>query len=138
MLSFVIIGSILLIWGLIMIFFPRFVIKLNEDSSRVLFTDAKFFSAPKLSGTIYSAIGVVFVLIGLLLIPELKPVLLIIGVICILIGLIFLINPRLLIKFSEVGNKLIFEQKNILNYPRILGIILSILSVYMIYLGFTL
>ena len=138
MLSFVIIGSILLIWGLIMIIFPKFVIKLNEDSSRVLYTDAHFFSTPRLSGTIYCAIGVIFILIGLLLIPELKPILLIIGAISILIGLIFLINPRLLIKFNEVGNQIIFEEKIILNYPRILGIILSAVSAYIVYLGFTL
>ena len=51
------------------------------------------------------------------------------GFISIVIGLIFIINPKLLIKASEAGNKIIFSDEHIIHYPRFLGFVLFIISV---------
>lgn len=54
---------------------------------------------------------------------------LLIGFISIVIGLIFIINPKLLIKASEVGNKIIFSDECLIHYPRFLGFVLFIISI---------
>jgi len=138
MIIFVIIGTILLIFGLIMVLFPVFVIKLNEDANRILFTDAKFFSAPRLSGILYFGVGIIFVVVNLFYDFQYNYLFGIIGAISVVIGIIFFAKPRLLIKFNEVGSRIVFSERKILNFPRVLGIVLSVLSLYMIYLGFTL
>ncbi|MCK4965748.1 hypothetical protein KAS50_01890 [bacterium] len=51
------------------------------------------------------------------------------GFISIVIGLIFIINPKLLIQASEVGNKIIFSDEHLIHYPRFLGFVLLIISV---------
>ena len=51
------------------------------------------------------------------------------GFISIVIGLIFIINPKLLIKASEVGNKIIFSDEHLIHYPRFLGFVLFIISI---------
>lgn len=51
------------------------------------------------------------------------------GFISIVIGLIFIINPKFLIKASEVGNKIIFSDENLIHYPRFLGVVLFIVNI---------
>ena len=138
MLELIIAGCLFLIFGLVMIFFPAFIIKLNEDSNKVLFTDSRFFSSPKISGFIFLFIGILFILTNLLESFEFELIFTIFGGITSLIGLVFIYNPRLLIKFNETGNRIIFEERHILNYPRLLGVAVSLISIYMIYLGITL
>lgn len=57
------------------------------------------------------------------------------GVVSIIIGFIFIINPKLLIKASEVSNKVIFSEEHLIHYPRFLGFILFIVSIVLMYIS---
>ena len=60
---------------------------------------------------------------------------LIIGMLSIFIGIIFFVKPEILIKFSEIGNKIIITDEQILCYPRCLGIVLLAISIYILYIS---
>ncbi|MFC1726328.1 hypothetical protein ACFL4T_11930 [candidate division KSB1 bacterium] len=138
MVELIIAGCVFLMIGLVLIIWPAFIIKLNEDTNKVLFTDSTFFSSPKISGFIFLIIGILFTLTNFIESFEYELAFMMLGVITALIGLVFIIKPRLLIKFNETGNRIVFEERHILNYPRLLGAVVSLISTYMIYLGITL
>jgi len=62
-------------------------------------------------------------------------VFIILGVLSIIVGLIFMINPRLIIKLNEFGNKVIFVDDAVLLYPRVFGTIMLFVSLYLLYIG---
>ncbi|MFC1556187.1 hypothetical protein ACFL67_03805 [candidate division KSB1 bacterium] len=59
----------------------------------------------------------------------------VLGAISVFIGLLFIINPKALIKLNEIGNNVIFDERKLLMYPRIFGGVMFALSLYLIYLG---
>jgi hypothetical protein len=54
---------------------------------------------------------------------------LITGIISIIIGIIFLIKPELLIKVSEICNKDILTDEQILGHPKILGVFILFVNI---------
>ncbi len=60
-----------------------------------------------------------------------------IGVICIIIGVLFIFKPMIIVKFNEVGNKVIFIEDTVLMYPRIFGGIMFLVSLYLMYVGWS-
>lgn len=54
---------------------------------------------------------------------------LITGVISIIIGIIFLMKPELLIKISEICNKDILTDEQILGHPKILGVFILFVNI---------
>ncbi len=60
--------SILLgIIGIVFLFMPRAIIKLNKVGDKVIFTDSDLFSRPKLSGLAFIILGVLLMYVGLLI-----------------------------------------------------------------------
>ena len=60
--------SVLLgIIGLVFLFMPRLIIKLNKVGDKVIFTDSDLFSRPKLSGFAFIILGVLLIYVGILI-----------------------------------------------------------------------
>ena len=57
------------------------------------------------------------------------------GVIFLIFGALFLFAPILLIKLSELGNKLIYTDHNTIAHRYVTGMVLTLLSALMFYLG---
>ena len=62
-------------------------------------------------------------------------VFLIIGTLSIFIGVTFIIKPKLIIKFSEISNKVIITDEQILHYPRSLGVAILFASLFVLYVA---
>ena len=54
------------------------------------------------------------------------------GFISIIVGLIFIVNPMMLIKASELSNKLIFSDELLVHYSRFLGFVLFIIIIVLL------
>ena len=52
------------------------------------------------------------------------------GILAIVLGVIFIIKPTMLVRISEVGNKAVLHEKAFLGKPRIIGLALLVISVY--------
>jgi len=59
-----IVSILLLIFGLILIFKPSAIFKLNKICNKVIFTDSEFFSSPKISGILFVVFGIIIVILG--------------------------------------------------------------------------
>ena len=59
-----IVAIILLIFSLIFMFRPSIIFKLNKFCNKVIFTDAEFFSSPKVSGVLFIVFGIIIIFIG--------------------------------------------------------------------------
>ena len=59
-----IISVFLMVFSVLLIIRPSFIINLNRYCNKVIFTDSEFFSSPKLCGISLIVAGVVIVYIG--------------------------------------------------------------------------
>ncbi len=57
------------------------------------------------------------------------------GVISIVFGIVFIVNPEIMIKSSRIFNKVLITDDQIIRYPRILGIILLTVSLFILYIA---
>ncbi|MFC1564293.1 hypothetical protein ACFL6G_05115 [candidate division KSB1 bacterium] len=55
------------IFGIVLLLFPRAIIKLNEIGDKVVFTDSALFSRPKLSGVAFIILGAFLIYVGILI-----------------------------------------------------------------------
>lgn len=60
------------------------------------------------------------------------------GLIFLFFGLLFFFCPRMIVKISEIGNKLIFTDHSTVAHRYWSGLVLLIMSLLMFYLGFVL
>jgi len=133
--------------GVFMVIAPKFFVGFNSVFNKVIFTDADFFSTPKLSGAFFILIGCILELAGYRFrsmsvhvweyeqgATVLFYVFMILGIISIILGLIFIFKPLLLVKLSEVGNRVVFSERVVYSNPRFFGIILIVLSAFIFYL----
>ena len=137
------IAIFLLIIGLLMIIAPQVMRKLNKAMSRVIFTDSKFFMGKGMG-------GIIFIVLGIFLLSthfsgmgiwgkfmwggkSLEEALVIIGAISLVMGILFVIKPILLVRLSDLGNRVIFSDEKVDSHPRIFGAILLSAGFYIIY-----
>ncbi len=60
---------------------------------------------------------------------------LITGIVSIIIGFVFIIKPELLIRSLEIGNKVLITDEQIARYPRALGVVLLVISIFILYVA---
>jgi len=135
--------------GIILIVAPKTFLRSDKIFNRVIFTDADFFSSPRISGIFFIIIGTILDIAGyrfkfltfqIFDYPQSGVILfyifLILGSISIIFGFIFIFKPEILIKLSEVGNRVVFSEKAVYANPRFFGIVLVIIATAIFYLDF--
>ncbi|RKY84103.1 hypothetical protein DRQ09_09085 [candidate division KSB1 bacterium] len=132
--------------GLLIAVLPKIFFKFNKVFNRVIFTDAEFFSSPRISGVIFLIIGFILefvayrfrsiypsIFVNFPYLPLLIVAFLLIGLVSIITGIIFLVKPAIFVKINEVGNTVIFSEKSVYSNPRFFGVILVIISIILFF-----
>ncbi len=65
MLTILIIGIIAILFGIIFIFFPKLMERLNEIGNKIIATDDKTFMYRNLSGVLFITLGIILLLLVL-------------------------------------------------------------------------
>jgi len=142
-----IIGIIIILFSLILLINPSFLIKINKLGNRIVFTDSNLFASPRLSGAGFIFFGLLIFIISAVnrysvadvgdstvLGIILFNIFIATGVIIFILGCIFFIKPSILVKITEIGNRVLISEETILLHPRILGIFMLLLSLYIIFM----
>lgn len=138
-----ILGIFLLSMGLFFIFAPYAMKRANEYCNRVIFTDAKLFMGRRLGGILFIIFGI-FLFITSYFSSSIwgeflwggagfKFTLMGIGIVSFLSGMLFVTKPLVLIRISNIGNKILFSDEKIETYPRIFGSILLAVGLTILY-----
>ena len=59
-----IVGVFLIIFSLLLIIKPILIFKLNRFCNKIIFTDSEFFTSPKISSTLFVAVGIFIIYLG--------------------------------------------------------------------------
>lgn len=129
--------------GLLFIITPHAMKRGNDYCNRIIFTDSKLFMGRRLGGMTFIFFGIILFFYAYFS-PELwgefmwggyklTLSLLSVGIISFLVGVLFLIKPLLLIRISNVGNKVLFTDEKIETHPRIFGSIILAVSLTILY-----
>ena len=59
-----IVAVLLLIFGLMLMIKPSTIFSLNKYCNKIIFTDAEFFSSPKISGILFILFGIIIIIVG--------------------------------------------------------------------------
>ncbi|MEE8637516.1 MAG: hypothetical protein V3T21_00565 [Candidatus Margulisiibacteriota bacterium] len=129
-------GSIILVFAVILLFAAKFLGKLGEVCNRVvLYLDEKLQPIKVWIGLLLIAVGgwLLYVVANY---PELG-YLTSIWIICLLFGLLFLVLPNWLSWLSNLSNKIIFSTDEVVMGSRnIIGIVVLIISIYVFYAAY--
>lgn len=137
----------LLVTGLLFIITPCTMREVNDYCNRIIFTDSKFFMGRRRGGMTFIFFGIILFL-NAYFSPELwgefmwggfklTLSLMSVGIISFLVGVLFVIKPLLLIRISNIGNKVLFTDEKIETHPRIFGSIILAVSLTILYEIFT-
>tara|TARA_B100000003_G_scaffold199342_1_gene205104 strand:- start:65 stop:487 length:423 start_codon:yes stop_codon:yes gene_type:complete len=124
------IGVISAVFGLLMIFSPDLILKVERQANRLFMTDTAF-----LKNRIPIGIIMLFVSVFLLYTYTTEPalVILVTGIIAAIFGLLLIFSPNTILTVERRANKLYMTDAFFLRNRYLIGFILIISSIYMIY-----
>ena len=124
------IGIISAIFGLLMIFSPDLILKVERQANRLFMTDTAF-----LKNRIPIGILMLIVSIFLLYTYTTEPalVILVTGIIAAIFGILLIFSPNTILTVERRANKLYMTDAFFLKHRHLIGVFLIVASIYMIY-----
>ena len=124
------IGIISAIFGLLMIFSPDLILKVEKQANRLFMTDTAF-----LKNRIPIGILMLIVSIFLLYTYTTEPalVILVTGIIAAIFGVLLIFSPNTILTVERRANKLYMTDAFFLKHRHLIGVFLIVASIYMIY-----
>ena len=124
------IGIISAIFGLLMIFSPDLILKVERQANRLFMTDTAF-----LKNRIPIGILMLIVSIFLLYTYTAEPalVILVTGIIAAIFGVLLIFSPNTILTIERRANKLYMTDAFFLKHRHLIGVFLIVASIYMIY-----
>ena len=124
------IGIISAIFGLLMIFSPDLILKVERQANRLFMTDTAF-----LKNRIPIGILMLIVSIFLLYTYTTEPalVILVTGIIAAIFGALLIFSPNTILTVERRANKLYMTDAFFLKHRHLIGVFLIVASIYMIY-----
>ena len=136
MISFPIIGGLLIVFGFMFIVLPGQLLKLTSAANTIIPVDQKLFKHRFLVGILMLVSSVLLYYISRTLMVTnsiLSITSLVLSLFVLLISAILIFNPRLMEKLNEVGGKVIATDEIILVYRKTTGLMFISAGSYMIY-----
>ena len=136
MIAFPILGSVLILFGIMFIILPKQLLKLTSAANTIIPVDQQLFKHRYLVGVLMLIASFLLYYISRTLMQTnetLGITSVVLAVFVLLISAILIFNPRLMEKLNEAGGKVIATDEITLVYRKTTGLFFIIAGSYMIY-----